>query len=317
MSGVTVGLGLVGAEMGIKTVQSFSQAKKQRKSARGQQFAQMGISKDKQGNYTADESGMIEYIDPNTGQPKMVPQAFAGLVAARENQQNMELAQADRTKKLEGLESQYQNLAQQGLPDAVERGMEQNIQQGTNQLLRGLQASRSGLRGISGVASQQNQSYQNLAMMDAQARQSATQNYLNFQNQASAEQYGMQQDQIGLNNAFAAQQLGIYNQGQDQINALYGAAQQNMNEGWNTVGDAFGVASKIVGALGFGVGGGNAGGGGGNAGGGGGNAGGGGGDVAPTPQQGLNYMLPTSSSGQATSYGKYTDPSMEAANTFK
>jgi hypothetical protein len=92
-------------------------------------------------------------------------------------------------------------------------------------------------------------------MMDAQARQSATQNYLNFQNQASAEQYAMQQDQLALNNAFAAQQLGIYNQGQDQINALYGAAQQNMNEGWNTVGDAFGAAGNIAGAGGFGGGG--------------------------------------------------------------
>ena len=248
-------------------------------------------------DYDADKRGMIEYTDPATGQTKMVPQAFAGLVAARENQQNMELAQADRTKQLEGLESQYQTLAQQGLPDAVERGMEQNIQQGTNQLLRGLQASRSGLRGISGVASQQNQSYQNLAMMDAQARQSATQNYLNFQNQASAEQYGMQQDQIGLNNAFAAQQLGIYNQGQDQINALYGAAQQNMNEGWNTVGDAFGAAGNIVGAGGFG---------------------GGGKKTPKTPTTPTTpTTLPTipqgSNYGQATSYGTY-DPSMEWAN---
>ncbi len=304
MAGVAVGLGLIGVGMGVKAGQSFTQASKQRKSAKGQQFAQMGLYKDKDtGLYDADKRGMIEYIDPNdpTGEPKMVPQAFAGLVAARENQQNMELAQADRTKKLEGLESQYQNLAQQGLPDAVERGMEQNIQQGTNQLLRGLQASRSGLRGISGVASQQNQSYQNLAMMDAQARQYATQNYLNFQNQASAEQYGMQQDQIGLNNAFAAQQLGIYNQGQDQINALYGAAQQNMNQGWNTVGDAIGSAGYTAATGGFGK----------------------GGKKTPTtpttpttPQQGLNYMLPTSSSGQATYYGRYTDPSMEAANIF-
>jgi len=257
MAGVIVGLGLTAAGIGIKAGQSFSQAKKQRKSARAKQFSQAGIYKGEDGKYTADKSSMIEYTDPATGETTLVPQAFAGLVAARENQQNMELAQADRTKKLEGLESQYQNLAQQGLPDAVERGMEQNIQQGTNQLLRGLQASRSGLRGISGVASQQNQSYQNLAMMDAQARQSATQNYLNFQNQASAEQYGMQQDQIGLNNAFAAQQLGIYNQGQDQINALYGAAQQNMNEGWNTVGDVFGAAGNIVGAGNFGKGGGD------------------------------------------------------------
>jgi len=257
MSGVIVGLGLTAAGIGIKAGQSFSQAKKQRKAARAKQFSQAGISKGEDGKYTADKGGWVEYTDPATGETKLVPQAFAGLVAARENQQNMELAQADRTKKLEGLESQYQNLAQQGLPDAVERGMEQNIQQGTNQLLRGLQASRSGLRGISGVASQQNQSYQNLAMMDAQARQSATQNYLNFQNQASAEQYGMQQDQIGLNNAFAAQQLGIYNQGQDQINALYGAAQQNMNEGWNTVGDVFGAAGNIVGAGNFGKGGGD------------------------------------------------------------
>ena len=257
MAGVIVGLGLTAAGIGIKAGQSFSQAKKQRKAARAKQFSQAGISKGEDGKYTADKSGWVEYTDPATGETKLVPQAFAGLVAARENQQNMELAQADRTKKLEGLESQYQNLAQQGLPDAVERGMEQNIQQGTNQLLRGLQASRSGLRGLSGVASQQNQSYQNLAMMDAQARQSATQNYLNFQNQASAEQYGMQQDQIGLNNAFAAQQLGIYNQGQDQINALYGAAQQNMNEGWNTVGDVFGAAGNIVGAGNFGKGGGD------------------------------------------------------------
>ena len=256
MSGIAAGL--MGAGLAIKAGVSFSQGRKQRKAAKNQQFNQM--------------QGMVEYIDPTTGQPKMVPQAFAGLVAARENQQNMELAQADRTKQLEGLEGQYQNLAQQGLPDAVERGMEQNIQQGTNQLLRGLQASRSGLRGISGVASQQNQSYQNLAMMDAQARQSATQNYLNFQNQSSAEQYGMQQDQLGLNNAVAGQKLGIYNQGQDQINALYGAAQQNMNEGWNTVGDAFGAAGNIAGAGGFG---------------GGGGGGGGGGAVAPTPQQGL------------------------------
>jgi len=255
MAGVVAGLALTGVGMGIKAGQNFSQAKKQRKSARGKQFAEMGIYKKGDGTYGADKSRMIEYTDPATGETKLVPQAFAGLVAARENQQNMELAQADRTKKLEGLESQYQTLAQQGLPDAVERGMEQNIQQGTNQLLRGLQASRSGLRGLSGVASQQNQGYQNLAMMDAQARQSATQNYLNFQNQASAEQYAMQQDQLALNNAFAAQQLGIYNQGQDQINALYGAAQQNMNEGWNTVGDAFGAAGNIAGAGGFGGGG--------------------------------------------------------------
>jgi len=246
MSGVVtgvVGLSLIGAGVGAKALRSNQLRRQQGRSAFSQQ--QMAAK------------NMIETVDPVTGDTIMVPAQFAELAASRENLLNQQQAASQRNEQMAGIQNQYQNLAQQGLPDAVERGMEQNIQQGTNQLLRGLQASRSGLRGLSGVASQQNQSYQNLAMMDAQARQSATQNYLNFQNQASAEQYGMQQDQIGLNNAFAAQQLGIYNQGQDQINALYGAAQQNMNEGWNTVGDVFGAAGNIVGAGNFGKGGGD------------------------------------------------------------
>lgn len=252
MSGIVAGLAISVAAAGAKATQSFSQASKQRKSARGKQFAEMGIyakgidPDTGETDYGADKSRMIEYTDPATGETKLVPQAFAGLVAARENQQNMELAQAERQAALSSIGDQYLTMAQQGLPDAVERGMQQNIQQGTSQLLRGLQASRGGLRGVSGVANQQNQAYQNLAMMDAQARQQAQRDYLQFQDYAAQQNYAMEADQLALNNALAEQQLGIYNQGQGQINALYGAAQQNMNQGWNTIGD-------LAGSLGYGI----------------------------------------------------------------
>lgn len=232
MSGVGVGLALTGVGMGIKALRSNQLRRQQGQSAFGQQVSAA--------------SNMIETVDPVTGDVMMVPAQFAELAASRENLSNQQQAAAQRNEQMAGIQNQYQNLAQQGLPDAVERGMEQNIQQGTNQLLRGLQASRSGLRGISGVASQQNQSYQNLAMMDAQARQDATQNYLNFQNYASGQQYGMTQDEFGLNTQLGQDQFNVqYNDPMERARQLAYSAEMNQNQAIDTSGDILGAVGQF------------------------------------------------------------------------
>jgi len=236
MSGVVtgvVGLSLIGAGVGAKALRSNQLRRQQGRSAFSQQ--QMAAK------------NMIETVDPVTGDTIMVPAQFAELAASRENLLNQQQAASQRNEQMAGIQNQYQNLAQQGLPDAVERGMEQNIQQGTNQLLRGLQASRSGLRGLSGVASQQNQSYQNLAMMDAQARQDATQNYLNFQNYASGQQYGMTQDEFGLNTQVGQDQFNVqYNDPMERARQLAYSAEMNQSQAIDTTADFSGSLGNFV-----------------------------------------------------------------------
>ena len=99
---------------------------------------------------------------------------------------------------------------------------------------------------MSGVANQQNQAYQNLAMMDAQARQQAQRDYLQFQDYAAQQNYAMEADQLALNEQVGQEYLNRYLDPMQRAYDLTAASQENFNQMWNTIGDT-------AGSIGYGI----------------------------------------------------------------
>ncbi len=127
-----------------------------------------------------------------------------------------------------------ERMALQGLPDAQKKAYVDSLQQNLATSLRGLSSRKAGISGISRLNQTQNQAYQNLLAMDAQARQENQRNAMN----ARSEVAGYRDKSFQLN------QLDPYNQQVAEGQALYEAGLQNIFGGLNTAG---GVSQMAMG----------------------------------------------------------------------
>lgn len=119
-----------------------------------------------------------------------------------------------------------ERMALQGLPDAQKKAYVDQINQGMATSLRGLSSRKAGISGVSKLSQSQNQAYQNLLSMDAQARQ---------ENERLA--MSARSDLAGYKDkAFQVNQMEPYEQKVAEGQALYGAGLQNIFAAVNTAG---------------------------------------------------------------------------------
>lgn len=130
-----------------------------------------------------------------------------------------------------------ERMALQGLPDAQKKAYVDSLQQNLATSLRGLSSRKSGISGISRLNQTQNQAYQNLLAMDAQARQENQGTAMDARNVMA----GYKDKQFQFN------QVDPYNAKIDEGQALYGAGLQNIFGGLNTAG---GIGQMALGNMG-------------------------------------------------------------------
>lgn len=138
-----------------------------------------------------------------------------------------------------------QGLAQQGLPAEQRQLYEQNLQRGTTTGLAGMTSRKAGLTGLATLNEQQNQGYQGLLAMDAQARMQNQQNQLNLQAQTGrditqAELQNQAFNQQQQDQAFQTNQLNPYYEGLAEAQGLQGSGMQNIMTGLGNAPSAIG-----------------------------------------------------------------------------
>lgn len=156
-------------------------------------------------------------------------QAIFGAVQASKGKNTLDNAERPEYKipdeVLKNL-SVAERMALQGLPDAQKKAYVDQINQGMATSLRGLSSRKAGISGVSKLSQSQNQAYQNLLSMDAQARQ---------ENERLA--MSARSDLAGYKDkAFQVNQMEPYEQKVAEGQALYGAGLQNIFAGVNTAG---------------------------------------------------------------------------------